>query len=1203
MKDAVSWLSEEDSEMDSDSKHLLGEAKKKGLHYGSTAVSGEQESSGRRRRRVWWDCCRDRWGWLPCWKMNRVGPTPTRTIHINTIETNLESQFCSNRISTTKYNFLSFLPLFLYDQFRRYANLFFLLIVFLQQIPGVSPTGRFTTAVPLFLVLLATAVKELIEDYRRHKADNEVNRRWVKVFRCGGEELVHWTKVVVGDIVEVRNKEFFPSDLLLLCSSEPQGICYIETSNLDGETNLKIRQAHPDTMDQDVKRLGGRVECEGPNNRLYEFTGNLQLDEHRLEPIQADQILLRGAQLRNTQWVRGLVLYTGHDSKLLQNASRAPLKRSNMDRVTNRQVVFLFIILLLLSLASSIGASVWNKWHVGREEHWYLPLTADPAAEVGRFFKSFLTFIILYNNLIPISLIVTLEVIKFLQAYFINYDQDMYDAETDTPALARNSNLNEELGQVKYIFSDKTGTLTENIMDFKKCTVAGQVYGMNLDSVSDDSYPVVELEEALQGLDGDSTLLEFMKVLALCHTVIPEREEGGVVYRASSPDEGALVRAAKDLGVVFEARTPDSMIISVRGHKEEYKLLNLLEFNSTRKRMSVIVRTPDGQIKLFCKGADTVIYDRLLPNEAFARQTESHLEYFAVDGLRTLCIAEATIDEQSYQDWNMQYRAASTALDDREKKLDLAAEQIEKDLHLLGATAIEDKLQERVPESIALLRKANIKIWVLTGDKQETAITIGYSSRQLTKNMTLMVINVDSLEMVQARIQDYINQIGRDSLGREQNAAVIIDGKSLHFALDAAVSDQFLELALACKSVICCRVTPKQKADVVELVRTKVNDSITLAIGDGANDVSMIQAAHVGVGISGREGLQATLASDYAISQFRFLVKLLLVHGAWNYNRLAKLILYSFYKNICLYMIEFWFAFLNGFSGQPLFERWTIGLYNVIFTIAPPIALGLFDQDVSAKARLCIASLYHPSQARKGFNSRVFWKWIVLSIYHSLALFLLIYFLLGHETAFENGKVFGLWYVGNTVYTAVVITVCLKAGLEIDYWICFTHLSIWGSIVSWFLFVLVYAHFWPTFPLAVEMVGQDFKLFASSSFYALFVLGPAVCILPDLLWTAFQKTVWPTEIDKERMKEIAAKTSLDDYERGISVAVSYSVSSPDTLEYEDRQAELADSSIAYRRGYAFSQEDHDGLLRRGSSRVQRREMIRMYDTTQDGTSI
>ncbi|XP_035294147.1 phospholipid-transporting ATPase IA isoform X1 [Cricetulus griseus] len=253
-------------------------------------------------------------------------------------------------------------------------------------------------------------------------------------------------------------------------------MCYIETSNLDGETNLKIRQGLPATSDikdiDSLMRISGRIECESPNRHLYDFVGNIRLDGHGTVPLGADQILLRGAQLRNTQWVHGIVVYTGHDTKLMQNSTSPPLKLSNVERITNVQILILFCILIAMSLICSVGSAIWNRRHSGKD--WYLHLHYGGANNFG---LNFLTFIILFNNLIPISLLVTLEVVKFTQAYFINWDLDMHYEPTDTAAMARTSNLNEELGQVKYIFSDKTGTLTCNVMQFKKCTIAGVAYG------------------------------------------------------------------------------------------------------------------------------------------------------------------------------------------------------------------------------------------------------------------------------------------------------------------------------------------------------------------------------------------------------------------------------------------------------------------------------------------------------------------------------------------------------------------------------------------------------------------------------------------------------------------------------------------------------------------------------------------------------
>ncbi|KAA8588697.1 hypothetical protein FQN60_010042 [Etheostoma spectabile] len=565
----------------------------------------------------------------------------------------------------------------------------------------------------------------------------------------------------------------------------------------------------------------------------------------------------------------------------------------------------------------------------------------------ANFGLNFLTFIILFNNLIPISLLVTLEVIKFIQAFFINWDTDMLYEPTNTPAMARTSNLNEELGQVKYIFSDKTGTLTCNVMQFKKCTIAGVAYGHVPEAeegsfAEDDCHSTHSTEEEgfndlslLENLQSNhptaAVILDFMTMMAICHTAVPERTDGKITYQAASPDEGALVRAAQNLGFVFSGRTPDSVIVELPGTEERYELLHVLEFTSTRKRMSVIMRTPSGKIRLYCKGADTVIYDRLADSSRYKEITLKHLEQFATEGLRTLCFAATDVSESSYQQWLEIYRRACTSLQNRSLKLEESYELIEKNLQLLGATAIEDKLQDKVPETIETLMKADIKIWILTGDKQETAINIGHSCKLLTKNMGMLVINEDTLDRTREALSHHCGMLG-DALYKENDFALIIDGKTLKYALAFGVRQYFLDLALSCKAVICCRVSPLQKSEVVEMVKKQVK-VITLAIGDGANDVGMIQTAHVGVGISGNEGLQAANSSDYSIAQI-------------------------------------WFAFVNGFSGQILFERWCIGLYNVIFTALPPLTLGIFERSCRKENMLKYPELYKTSQNAMGFNTK-----------------------------------------------------------------------------------------------------------------------------------------------------------------------------------------------------------------------------------------
>uniref|UniRef100_A0A8C6VNT6 Phospholipid-transporting ATPase n=1 Tax=Naja naja TaxID=35670 RepID=A0A8C6VNT6_NAJNA len=1070
---------------------------------------------------------------------------------------------------TAKYSVVTFLPRFLYEQIRKAANAFFLFIALLQQIPEVSPTGRYTTLVPLLFILTIAGIKEIIEDYVSINLD-------------------------------------FGRNVSPFATYEPQAMCYIETANLDGETNLKIRQGLIQTANlqskEDLMKMSGTIECEGPNRHLYDFTGNLRLENQSPLPIGPDQILLRGAQIRNTQWVLGIVVYTGHDTKLMQNSTKAPLKRSNVDKVTNMQILILFCILLVMALVSSVGALLWNRTH--GEVIWYF----DSNVLSTNFGYNLLTFIILYNNLIPISLLVTLEVVKFTQALFINWDIDMYYTETDTPAMARTSNLNEELGQVKYLFSDKTGTLTCNIMNFKKCSIAGVTYGI---APLQESYhpfyyilsqlppPISESCEfddprLLQNIEADHPtamhIKEFLTLLAVCHTVVPERHENTIIYQASSPDEGALVKGAKKLGYVFTGRTPRSVIIDALGKEETFEILNVLEFSSDRKRMSVIVRTPDGQLRLYCKGADNVIFERLSKDSKYMEQTLCHLEYFATEGLRTLCVAYADLSENSYQEWLDIYNEASTNLKDRTQKLEECYEIIEKELLLLGATAIEDRLQAGVPETISTLIKAEIKIWVLTGDKQETAINIGYSCRLVSQSMTLILVNEDSLDATRAALTHHCENLG-DSLGKENDIALIVDGQTLKYALSFEVRQSFLDLALSCKAVICCRVSPLQKSEIVDMVKKHVN-AITLAIGDGANDVGMIQTAHVGVGISGNEGMQATNSSDYAIAQFSYLEKLLLVHGAWSYNRVTKCILYCFYKNVVLYIIELWFAFVNGFSGQILFERWCIGLYNVIFTALPPFTLGIFERSCSQDNMLRFPQLYKITQNADGFNSRVFWGHCINALIHSVILFWLPLKALEHDTVFTNGQAVDYLFVGNIVYTYVVVTVCLKAGLETTAWTKFSHLAVWGSMLLWLVFFGVYSTIWPVIPIAPDMLGQAGMVLRCGHFWIGLLLVPTACLVKDVAWRAAKHTYRKTLL--EQVQELEAK-SKELRKSMLRDSNGKSVNERDhLLKRLGRKtppclfrAHSIQQGVPH--GYAFSQEEH-GV-------VSQSQVVRSYDTT------
>ena len=756
-------------------------------------------------------------------KFGRGKPDPStlgpRLIYLNNTPANTGNRYVDNHVSTAKYNIATFLPKFLFEQFSKYANLFFLFTAALQQIPNISPTNKLTTIVPLIVVLLVSAGKELVEDFKRKTSDKSLNHSKARVLKGSNFENVKWVNVAVGDIVRVESEEPFPADLVLLASSEPEGLCYIETANLDGETNLKIKQAIPETANlvspRELSHLSGRVRSEQPNSSLYTYEATMTMlaggGEKEL-PLAPDQLLLRGATLRNTPWIHGIVVFTGHETKLMRNATATPIKRTQVERMVNIQILMLVAILIALSIVSSVGDLIVRETAKKKLEY----LDYGDFSGAKQFFSDIFTYWVLYSNLVPISLFVTIEVVKYYHAFLINSDLDIYYDRTDTPAICRTSSLVEELGQIEYIFSDKTGTLTCNMMEFRQCSIGGIQYA---DDVPEDRratessptgiYDFNRLRQKLETPKDSAVIQHFLALLATCHTVIPERRDekpGEIKYQAASPDEGALVEGAVMLGYRFVARKPRSVTITVNGENFEYELLAVCEFNSSRKRMSTIFRCPDGKVRCYCKGADTVILERLGPENSIVELTLQHLEDYATEGLRTLCLAMREIPEQEFQQWWQIFEKASTTVSgNRAEELDKAAELIERDFLLLGATAIEDKLQDGVPDTIRTLQEAGIKVWVLTGDRQETAINIGMSCKLISEDMTLLIVNEENAEATRDNIAKKLNSIRSQTSGGAEleTLALVIDGKSLTFALEKGMDKMFLDLAIICKAVIC----------------------------------------------------------------------------------------------------------------------------------------------------------------------------------------------------------------------------------------------------------------------------------------------------------------------------------------------------------------------------------------------------------------
>ena len=1092
--------------------------------------------------------------------------------NINNNKLNKKYKVSNNKISTTKYNFLTFLPKGLLIQFTRLPNIFFLFTAIIQSIPAISPLTSLTAIIPLIFVLGVSMIREFIEDWTRKNYDDLNNKEEVIVFRDGSFKREFSQSLKIGEIIIVTEGRTIPADMILIDSGLREGIAYVETSSLDGEKALKFKLANKKTegafAEENNKReinfrnliIGGEIEVSPPNQNLNEIYGKIKFFLKKNDIIKVNNVLfeisnkefiLKGSVLRNTSWIIGIIVYTGMNNKIILNSKKPRTKISKVEKSMNFYLIYVFIFLIMCCfICSFLHHNGYNKHKLFYEN--YIFIKRSPFSES---FITFFTYFLLLNTLIPISLIVTIEIIKVIQGLLIEWDTKLYSKFRHVFCKARAVSINEELGNVNYIFSDKTGTLTLNQLKFKYCIIDQKCYAYKRDikiyksnSLENEkillenfsylkeiipfhenyfsnevSYKrkyilenrnskkiqqeFIDLEEEINIID------EFWKAIAITNECMVSEEKGELKYLGTSPDDNELVKTACNQGYkLFSTSINKKMIRIVRNGEFSFEILHVLGFSSERKRMSIIFRDKN-QIKIYCKGADIEIIKRLSSkakkNKKF-KVISTELDNFSKFGFRTLMVASKIIKESDYLLWINKFRKEEK-FQKNSKLIEKLYDLIECDFELLGGTILEDKLQNRVPDTITALKMADIKIWVLTGDKMDTVENIGISCNLLSYDEKIFKISIspkneddedqinegssleirnfffefrefleltipedknknnfqiyssknkkqDSCDKSSISISDlnfeYLSGLKEKNLIK--NFSIIIESPLLNGLFrDDDLTEKFLTIAQYSTTVMCCRASPYQKSQVVQKIKIFNPKAVTLAIGDGRNDISMLMEANIGIGIFGEEGNSAAQAADFAIGEFKLLKRLLFFHGRVNMNRISKMIIYFFYKNFIFTMTQFFFSFYNLSSGQTLMDDWYITCYNLIFTAFPLCVTSLTDIDIkeedSEECKKSMPLLYKESRDdKKYFTLFRFFFTIIRSIFLSLAIFLIC----SLSTIIDiKGNYSNIWHMSLKNYFCILIVITINLFIESKFIVYFLPIVV---IITTFVFFIVF---------------------------------------------------------------------------------------------------------------------------------------------------
>ncbi|XP_077730180.1 putative phospholipid-transporting ATPase IIB isoform X5 [Canis aureus] len=889
-----------------------------------------------------------------------------------------EEKHPRNSIKNQKYNVFTFIPGVLYEQFKFFLNLYFLVVSCSQFVPALKIGYLYTYWAPLGFVLAVTIMREAIDEFRRFQRDKEVNSQLYSKLTVRGKVQVKSSDIQVGDLIIVEKNQRIPSDMVFLRTSEKAGSCFIRTDQLDGETDWKLKVAVSCT--QRLPALGDLFSISA-----YVYAQKPQLDIHSFEGTFTRVGLL--------------------------------------DLELNQLTKALFVALVALSV-----------------------VMVTLQGFVGPWYRNLFRFLLLFSYIIPISLRVNLDMGKAAYGWMIMKDESI------PGTVVRTSTIPEELGRLVYLLTDKTGTLTQNEMVFKRLHLGTVSYGADtMDEIQNhlrNPYSQ-QMQSQASGNNTSSTLPrkaqssapkvrksvssrvhEAVKAIALCHNVTPVYEpragmtgeaeyteadqdfsDGNRTYQAASPDEVALVQWTESVGLTLVSRDLTSMQLRTpSGQILTYSILQMFPFTSESKRMGVIVRDESTtEIMFYMKGADVAMSSIVQYNDWL----EEECGNMAREGLRTLVVAKRALTEEQYQDFESRYSQAKLSIHDRALKVAAVVESLEREMELLCLTGVEDQLQADVRPTLEMLRNAGIKIWMLTGDKLETATCIAKSSHLVSRTQDIHIFRP-----VTNRGEAHLEL---NAFRRKHDCALVISGDSLEVCLKY-YEHELVELACQCPAVVCCRCSPTQKAHIVKLLQQHAGRR-TCAIGDGGNDVSMIQAADCGIGIEGKEGRQASLAADFSITQFKHIGRLLMVHGRSSYKRSAALGQFVMHRGLIISTMQAVFSSVFYFASVPLYQGFLMVGYATLYTMFPVFSLVL-DQDVKPEMAMLYPELYKDLTKGRSLSFKTFLVWVLISIYQGGIL------MYGALLLFESEFV----HVVAISFTALILTELLMVALTVRTW-------------------------------------------------------------------------------------------------------------------------------------------------------------------------